>query len=171
MLTEIRRRLATFSIRRSSVPALVETVTLQVTCSSDAVPGQRELRLQTEQGLTNPLVFLVGRLPEITEESARSFAVSESQQRGGRGRKRQQDARPDPGHESHQHRTRGGDGHLLANDVNGQILPGDVDRYRFRARKGQQLVVEAMARQLIPYLSDAVPGWFQATVALLDAEW
>ena len=39
---EIRERLATFSIRRSSVPALVETVTLQVTISADAPPGRRE---------------------------------------------------------------------------------------------------------------------------------
>jgi hypothetical protein len=52
--------------------------------------------------------------------------------------------------------------------LNGQILPGDVDRYRFQARQGQQLVVEVSARSLIPYLSDAVPGWFQAAVTLLD---
>jgi hypothetical protein len=54
--------------------------------------------------------------------------------------------------------------------VNGQITPGDVDRYRFSARKGQQLVVAASARTLIPYLADAVPGWFQATLALYDAQ-
>ena len=38
-LAEIRARLATFSIRRYSVPALVETVTLQVTISADASLG------------------------------------------------------------------------------------------------------------------------------------
>ena len=54
--------------------------------------------------------------------------------------------------------------------VNGQILPGGVDRYRFQARKGQQLVVAAAARELIPYLADAVPGWFQAALALYDAK-
>ena len=54
--------------------------------------------------------------------------------------------------------------------VNGQILPGGVDRYRFQARKGQQLVVAATARELIPYLADAVPGWFQAALALYDAK-
>lgn len=48
-------------------------------------------------------------------------------------------------------------------------MPGDVDRFRFRARKGQQLVIETHARSLIPYLADAVPGWFQATLALYDA--
>ena len=49
-------------------------------------------------------------------------------------------------------------------------MPGDVDRYRFPARKGQQLVVAASARELIPYLADAVPGWFQAAVTLYDAK-
>ena len=45
-----------------------------------------------------------------------------------------------------------------------------MDRYRFQARKGLQLVVVAAARELIPYLADAVPGWFQAALALYDAK-
>jgi hypothetical protein len=49
-------------------------------------------------------------------------------------------------------------------------LQGDVDRFRFPAQKGQQLVVIASARALIPYIADAVPGWFQAVVALSDAK-
>jgi len=28
----------------------------------------------------------------------------------------------------------------------------------------------ALARKLVPYLADAVPGWFQATMALYDAD-
>ena len=168
--TEIRRRLATFSIRRSSVPALVETVTLEVTVARDAEPGRRELRLQTEQGVTNPLVFWVGQLPETVEESGRSAALAESQNRGGRGRKQQQAARPDPGTTPTTTEPEAETKITLPTVVNGQILPGDVDRYRFAARKGQQLVVDVSARRLIPYLSDAVPGWFQATVALFDAE-
>jgi len=43
-----------------------------------------------------------------------------------------------------------------------------VDRFGLRARKGQQLVIRMQARRLIPYLADAVPGWFQATMALND---
>jgi len=54
--------------------------------------------------------------------------------------------------------------------VNGQILPGDADRFAFQAQRGQQLVVSASARDLIPYLADAVPGWFQATLALYDSD-
>lgn len=54
--------------------------------------------------------------------------------------------------------------------LNGQVMPGDVDRFRFRARKGQKIVAAVRARALIPYLADAVPGWFQAVLALHDAE-
>jgi hypothetical protein len=169
-LAEIRRRLATFSIRRSSVAALVETVTLSVTIAADAMPGKRELRLRTEQGLTNPRIFCVGQLAEITEPSRRSLAVAESQARGGRGRKNQQSARPDPGTSPTTTAPEQETEIAVPTIINGQILPGDVDRYRFQARKGQQLVVDVRARRLIPYLSDAVPGWFQAAVALSDAD-
>jgi hypothetical protein len=54
--------------------------------------------------------------------------------------------------------------------VNGQIAPGGVNRYRFHARKGQQIVAAVRARELMPYLADAVPGWFQATLALYDGK-
>ena len=54
--------------------------------------------------------------------------------------------------------------------VNGQILPGEVDRLRFVAVKGQHLVAITSARALIPYLADAVPGWFQAILLLRDAK-
>ena len=53
--------------------------------------------------------------------------------------------------------------------LNGQITPGDSDHFRLQARKGQQLVIRAQARALIPYLADAVPGWFQAVLSLRDA--
>jgi hypothetical protein len=54
--------------------------------------------------------------------------------------------------------------------VNGQIMPGDSDSFRFAARQGQQIVIAAAARDVIPYLADAVPGWFQAVLVLQDAD-
>jgi len=53
--------------------------------------------------------------------------------------------------------------------VNGQIMPGDSDRFSFAARQGDRLVIEAGARDVIPYLADAVPGWFQAVLSLTDS--
>ena len=54
--------------------------------------------------------------------------------------------------------------------VNGQILSGQVDRYRFAAKKGQHLVLAVSAQQLVPYIADAVPGWFQAAITLSDEQ-
>lgn len=60
--------------------------------------------------------------------------------------------------------------HSLPFVVNGQIMPAEKDRYSFKASKGDQLVVACAARELIPHLADAVPGWFQAVMALYDAD-
>ncbi len=54
--------------------------------------------------------------------------------------------------------------------LNGQIMPGEVTRFPLKLHGGQQLVITAQARHLIPYLADAVPGWCQAVMALYDAE-
>jgi len=53
--------------------------------------------------------------------------------------------------------------------INGQIMPGEVDRWPLQLRGGQKLIIAVQARKLIPYLADAVPGWFQAAVAVCDA--
>lgn len=52
--------------------------------------------------------------------------------------------------------------------INGQIEPGDVDTFRLQAQKGQRLVISASVRKLVPFLADAVPGWFQALVTVYD---
>lgn len=169
-LDRLRRILSTFSIRRTSVPALVETLSFDVTIDADAQPGRRELRLLTDEGLSNPMVFCIGRLPEIVETSGRTMALEQSQKRGGRGRKKQADNRPEPGTTPVKDTTRDEVEVALPVIVNGQILPGDVDRYAFRAEKGQCLVVDVNARSLIPFFADGVPGWFQAMVRLYDNE-
>ncbi|MDP6523440.1 MAG: PPC domain-containing protein [Kiritimatiellia bacterium] len=165
---DMREKLSSFRVGMTSVPALVETVEIRVTIAPDAKPGERELRLQTEFGLTRPLKFHVGQLPEVVEESGRSAAKRASRERMGRGKKPQKGERPAPGTTPIDTGPEEDTPVTLPTVLNGQILPGDVDRYRFEARKGQELIVDVSARKLIPYLSDAVPGWFQATVTLFD---
>jgi hypothetical protein len=121
-------------------PQLAERVRLRITAWSDTGPGAQELRLQVGAGLTNPLQFRVSDLPERLEVEAKD-----------------REALTDDALE-------------LPFVMNGQILPGDVDRFRFRGHSGQRVVVKVEARALIPYLADAVPGWFQATLALYDVE-
>jgi hypothetical protein len=155
LTAELRQKITT-SVRRPATPAIAETVTLQITLAPDAAPGERELRLATPNGLTNPLVFCVGQLPEFSKEPAKVVSALPM---------------PKVAKKSEQPKTSAAPMSItLPSIVNGQIVPGGVDRYRFQAVKGQRLVVAASARQLIPYISDAVPGWFQATLALYDAQ-
>jgi hypothetical protein len=156
MVTEIRAKMAKRPNRQGN-PAIAETTTLEVTIAADAPPGDRELRLKTPQGLSNPILLQVGQLPEFSEPVV--TATSNPAPRPNRAA----EARPN--------RPKPADMEItLPATVNGQVLPGEVDRYRFNAKKGQRLTVVVSARSLLPYLADAVPGWFQATVALYDGQ-
>ena len=127
-MAEIQRKIDASS-NRTAYPVLSETVTCRVTIAANAEPGERELRLQVAAGLSNPLVFCVGQLPEFREKDWKSSPA---------------------------------DANLtvtLPASINGRIVPGsferyrslvrrtqpylpaDVDRYRFAARQGQQLVL------------------------------
>lgn len=119
---------------------LAESVTLKIKVSPNAALGERELRLMTAAGLSNPLVFQVGAWPECGKGSV-EIARSETEV----------------------HET-------LPVTLNGQILAGGADRFTFRATKGTKLLAVACARDLMPYLADAVPGWFQASLTLYDAQ-
>jgi hypothetical protein len=165
----LERKLAIYlgeTARRRVQPAISEAVALEVAISEDAALGRRELRVETRRGLSNPIRFVVGGLPEFSEEEPGLAPEALDY--------------PSPLRFSP----------LVTTDIkvpavlNGQVIPrqpdyvhwqakrftpGDADRYRFEARKGQQLVVAASARELVPFLADAVPGWFQATLTLYDA--
>ena len=150
-LYEIRVRLANSTTTgRLPNPAIAEIVRFQVTVSPDAELGERELRLVTPSGLSNPLKFFVGQLPEIDEKAFDIVRRPGRELPAGTAAKEMRITLPAT--------------------VNGQILPGGINRYRFSARAGQPLVVVVGARALIPYISDAVPGWFQAIVTLYDAK-
>jgi hypothetical protein len=155
-MVEIRTKLNDIQIKRTN-PVLAEKVILQVTMAPDAEPGQRELRLATANGLSNPLFFHVGQLTEFHKEAEKISPDPLT------GRRPEVPGQPPGG-------KREPDMNItLPSIVNGQIMPGEVDRYRFQAHKGQRLVVAVSARELIPYLADAVPGWFQAAVAVYDS--
>ncbi|MCX7827161.1 MAG: PPC domain-containing protein, partial [Verrucomicrobiae bacterium] len=156
LVAEIRKKLMTV-VRSPANPAISELVTVQITAAPDAKPGPREIRLALAGGLSNPLVFWVGQLPEFSEKASRVIAEQKSAIAKTAFGPKSTKARPDINI-------------TLPATVNGQILPGEVDRYRFVATKGQKLVIAVSARQLIPYISDAVPGWFQATLSLYDSK-
>ena len=155
---EIRQRLANPKNQRPPNPQLAEDLTITITVAPDAPLGNRELRLLTAAGLSNPRTFRVGQLPEFSKEAEISLSGPKNASRP------RAQSRPGAASANPERRI------SLPAVLNGQIMPGGADRYRFDARKGQRLVVAASARDLIPYLADAVPGWFQATLALSDAQ-
>jgi hypothetical protein len=150
-LTHIREILFVSRKKQQVNRQLAECVILEVTVAADAQTGSRELRLITGMGITNPMVFHIGRLPEVQElePNNRQFVTPTR-------------ALPTKVALSKPVVL------LLPVVLNGQILPGDVDRFRFHAKKGDSLLIKTHARTLIPYLADAVPGWFQAVVILYD---
>ena len=167
-IAQIKRKISQHQSRqlvKQNYPAIGDTFTLRVEVAADAEPGPREIRVETSRGLSNPIRFFVGCLPEFTKAEP-DIVVAEQDSETPRY--------PPPVTTNI----------TLPAVVNGQIIPlapdmlyfssdrftpSTADRFRFEARKGQQLVVAVSARELIPYLADAVPGWFQATLAVYDA--
>jgi len=117
-----------------------EQVTLRCTVNQNAEPGAYELRLKTPRGLSNAIIFHVGKVPEVREVEPNDRNPEEEQRL------------------------------TIPIVVNGQVMPGDIDRFRIHADQGQRLICKVAARSLVPYLADAVPGWFQAALTLYDGE-
>ena len=155
-LMEIIERRTSESVKTPACASIANLVLVEVTITRDAPPGPRELRLVTPRGVSNPLVFHVGQVPESSREP---MLCAKLQVLG----KEAASLRQRPAGEAEKRIT-------LPCTVNGQIASGEINRYRFQARKGQRLVISTQARELIPYIADAVPGWFQPVLALYDAK-
>lgn len=141
---------------RPACAALRFLAFLEVTIAPDAAPGERELRVVTPKGgPSNALPFHIGQLPEYTRKPMLTAQQSVLGKEELALRKRPPDEVED--------RIE------VPSTLNGQVASGEINRYRFDARKGQRLVIRTLARHLIPYVADAVPGWFQPILTLYDA--
>jgi hypothetical protein len=156
----LKEKLTCFGNGRPFNVAIAENLRLRVTMAPDATLGDQEIRIATPGALSNPLLFQVGQLPEFSHPAARGSLKAEISTRPRRQYKRQASEETNEPVEVIS----------LPVVLNGQILAGQVDHFRFRARRGQRVVAAASARKLIPYLADAVPGWFQATIAIRDSQ-
>ncbi len=154
LIKRIERRFAEDE-RTPAVYSQAELVFAEVTVDPDAKPGRREIRVITKRGVSNALPFYVGQVPEVARKPMKTCQL------------------PVLGKEQLAQRQRPPDEEELRITVpctmNGQIAAGEVNRYRFQATKGQRLVISVKARQLVPYVADGVPGWFQAVLKLYDA--
>jgi hypothetical protein len=155
LIERIQWRLAADN-RRPANRSASELVFVEVTMEPDAKPGPREIRVMTTRGATNPMVFYVGQVPEVARRPMKTatFQVLGKEHLAQRTR---------PPEEEEVEIT-------VPCTMNGQIASGERNRYRFQASKGQRLVVSVSARELVPYIADGVPGWFQPVITLCDAE-
>jgi hypothetical protein len=154
LMTKIENRIAEY-VQTPACPSIANLVFVELSMAADAKPGQRELRLLTPRGVSNPLVFQVGQLPEVCRKPMRSATI---QTLG----KEELALRVRPDDEIEQRIS-------VPCIANGQVASGEVNRYRFEARKGQRLLISTDARKLVPFIADAVPGWFQPVLAVFDS--
>ncbi len=125
--------------KRQPNPQIAERLTAEVTVAADVPPGQYYLRVKRGSLYSTPLIFQVDKWTEVVETEPNDRVAMSVE---------------------------------ISEEpvvINGQILPGDVDRFHIPLRKGQKVVFALAGRSLIPYLADAVPGWFQAVLTLYDS--
>ncbi|MBQ4144321.1 MAG: PPC domain-containing protein [Thermoguttaceae bacterium] len=133
---------------RKPKETLSQGLLLEVTIAPDAPCGDRLLWVRTRNATSFPAVFQVGELPEVRELEPNDT--------------------PEP--PSYWDNTKRKTIHWVRTQlpalslpvmVNGQIRPGDADRFQFHAKAGERVVLFLRGRHLAPFLADAVPGWFQ----------
>ncbi|MCX6892442.1 MAG: hypothetical protein NTX51_13090 [Verrucomicrobia bacterium] len=154
LLGKIEKRTLEY-VQTPACVSIASLILVEVTVAPDAEPGEREIRLVTLRGVSNPLAFHVGQVPEFS----RKPMVTATQQ--VLGKESQALRKRLPGEDEERIN--------VPATVNGQIGSSEVHRYRFEARRGQRLVITTLGRQLVPFIADAVPGWFQPVLALYDA--
>lgn len=155
IMDNVQLRLAAWENRPAS-RSVASLAFVEVTVAPNAEPGPREIRLVMRTGVTNPMPFYISQFPESARAPMKTCQV------------------PVLGNEEAAERKRPPEEQEVSVAipcvVNGQVAAGEVNHYRFEAKKGQRLVIRAYARQLVPYIADAVPGWFQAVMTLYNAQ-
>ncbi|MCQ2395061.1 MAG: hypothetical protein MJ249_12325 [Kiritimatiellae bacterium] len=127
-----------------ATPSLQQRLLVTVAVDADAKPGARSLIAVNGRGLSAPRPFFVSHAPRFAEP--RYVPPHRTQ--------------PDPVHVS----ARTGTVYL-----EGQIMPGETDTFRVSLAAGRPIAFTVTARELQPYIGDAVPGFFNPVVTLKDA--
>ncbi len=123
-----------------SSPQLADKVKIQISIDKDVPCGLYDLRLQSPKGLSNKLPFEVSSYPNFVEKREKSQIWSPNEVTS------------------------------LPAVLCGYVTPGGIDYFRFSGRKGETIVASVKGRQLVPYIADAVPGWFQPVIKIVDSK-
>ena len=133
-------------------PALDQQVILDVEVDANAKTGCRELMVYNSSSISAPHPFFITKEPHIAEPF---LVIPQGEDRKVRL----------------PHVL-----HLPCNlpvqkppvVMDGQAWPGEVDVFRLQLTKGVRYTFDMVARELLPYLGDAVPGFFNPVMQLFD---
>ena len=124
-------------------PSLRQMSIVTISADADAKPGSYASSIWNDGGISAPRPFSVTVLPRASEPL---FMPSH------RGE-------PEPVVV---------DATLSGIVLDGQIMPGETDVFRLRLSGGRRYSVKVTARELQPYVGDAVPGFFNPVVSIKD---
>ncbi|MGN0852920.1 MAG: DUF1080 domain-containing protein [Kiritimatiellia bacterium] len=122
-------------------PALNQMLLARVAVEPGAELGVREFRIYGNGGLSAPHAFLVTAAPHVPEP----LYVPPH---------RRQPERPLV--------------ETLPCVLDGQIFPGETDTFRIALKGGRTVTFRTFAREFEPFIGDAVPGFFNPVLRLLD---
>ena len=127
-----------------ATPSLRQMVLVTVAADADAQPGWRSLVGYGGGGISAPRPFEVTKAPHAAEP----LYI--------------------PPHRTQPESTLA-DVRTASTVLDGQILPGSTDTFRLRLAAGRRYALKVTARELQPYIGDAVPGFFNPILTLKDA--
>ena len=127
-----------------STPSLRQRLLVTVTADASAKPGRGELCLYGPNGISAPRPFEISAATHVEEPL---YAPPH---------------RPAP-EPPPVNVPQGGEVVL-----DGQIMPGQTDAFRLRLGKHRRYSFKVTARELQPYIGDAVPGFFNPSISLKD---
>lgn len=145
-------------------PSLAERAIVTVVARPDAQPGVRRFVLFDARGASAPRPLLVTTEPHVAEPLYRPPPRKRVGAPTGEATSRSRRLPP----------VGGGDQEVVVPSAKppvvfeGQILPGETDVFRLELKGGARLMCLTTARELTPYLGDAVPGFFNPVLRLTD---
>ena len=142
-LSIVERALYIRPNRLQSSPSLSQSMLVTVAVAPDAKPGAREFRALGPNGMSAPRPFIVSAAPR---EAEALWAPKH---------------RPRPPAPAVTN---------LPCVLDGQIRPGQTDTWTLHLQKGRTVTLSAVARELQPYIGDAVPGFFNPALRIVDAD-
>ena len=133
-------------------PALDNLTILDIEADANAKPGRRDIVIYDNRDVSVPHSFYITADPHLVEPHLVVPPQSKT------------NAPPTV--------TLHWPGELQVHDLpvtfDGQCWPGEEDHFGVKLVKGDTVTFELIGRELLPYLGDAVPGWFNPVMRIVD---